>query len=95
MWDGSCKERPIDHEDAVDPADLILQIKFLVKIFPVLAHTLWDSLRNISEENICIVSEVRWGKGGREDEFAVQENTHTTKSPREIATVKSNKWTPI
>ena len=33
-------EHPVDHEDAVDPADLILQIKFLVKIFPVLAHTL-------------------------------------------------------
>jgi len=41
------------------------------------------------------VSEVRWGKGSREDEFAVQENTHTTKSPREIATVNTNKWTPI
>ena len=38
--DRSCMVHPIDLEDAVDPADLVLQIKFLVKIFPVLAHTL-------------------------------------------------------
>lgn len=85
---------PIDLEDAVDPADLVLQIKFLVKIFHLSLYFVRIS-KKYFRQNICIVSEVRWGKGSREDEFAVQENTHTTKSPREITTVETNKWTLI
>ena len=92
--DRSCTVHPIDLEDAVDPAELEFQIKFLVKLFHLSSYFVRIS-KKYFRQNICTVSEVRWGKGSREDEFAVQENTHTTKSPREIATVKTNKWTPM
>ena len=44
MSDRSCMVHPIDLEDAADPAHLVLQIKFVVKIFPVLVIMLCENL---------------------------------------------------
>ena len=61
--DRSCTVHPIDLEDAVDPAELVFQIKFLVKIFHLSSYFVRIS-KKYFRQNICTVSEVLGG--GRE-----------------------------